>query len=388
MDARSALGPADVSDEQLTAMVADLLGSDPADTSVQGSQVEEFPYELPTITTAGRYWVSGSALVGDEDRPWRMFVKHIQSWSRSPLFGDVPPEHREMAEASVPWRTEALAYRSDLRERLPEGLCMPRALGVFDLDEKSAAVWLEEVRPDPTPWDLDTYARAAHLLGRLAVDQRVAALTDVGRHDFDIRTYRDGRLAIQVLPMLRDEGIWRHPLVAEAFDEETRSRLLAAADRADDLVEEVLALPRTTSHGDACPNNLLRTEGYDGFVLIDFGFWGGEPVGFDLSQLLVGDVQVGRRAGDDLRDGRGGDPAGLRRGPAGRGVPGPRGRRAARARPAADDLHRLLVPAVGAPRVRADSPAARDRSAPSGDRPVQPRPARRHRACVDDLDLR
>jgi hypothetical protein len=146
MDARSALGPADVSDDQLTAMVADLLGSDPTDTSVQRSQVEEFPYELPTITTAGRYWVSGSALVGDEDRPWRMFVKHIQSWSRSPLFEDVPPEHREMAEASVPWRTEALAYRSDLRERLPEGLCMPRALGVFDLDEKSAAVWLEEVR--------------------------------------------------------------------------------------------------------------------------------------------------------------------------------------------------------------------------------------------------
>ena len=84
-------------------------------------------------------------------------------------------------------------------------------------------MWLEEVRPDPTPWDLDTYARAAHLLGRLAVNQRVAALADVGRHDFDIGTYRDGRLAVQVLPMLRDEGIWRHPLVAGAFDEETRS---------------------------------------------------------------------------------------------------------------------------------------------------------------------
>ncbi len=64
MDGRSALGPADVSDEQLTAMVADLLGSDPRDTSVLGSTVEEFPYDLPAITTAGRYWVSGSAIVG------------------------------------------------------------------------------------------------------------------------------------------------------------------------------------------------------------------------------------------------------------------------------------------------------------------------------------
>jgi hypothetical protein len=301
MHDRSALGPADVSDEQLTSMVADLLGSDVATTRLLDSRADEFPYDLPAITTAGRYWVSGTALADDTERPWRMFVKHIQAWSRSPLFAEVPPEHREMAEASVPWRTEALAYRSDLRDRLPQGLCMARALGVFDLDEKSAAVWLEEVRPDLTPWDLRTYARAAHLLGRLAASDRVAALADVGRHDFDIRTYRDGRLALQVLPMLRDEGIWCHPLVADAFDDETRLRLLAAADWADDLVEEILALPRATSHGDACPNNLLRTEGWDGFVLIDFGFWGGEPVGFDLAQLLVGDVQVGRRTGDDLQ---------------------------------------------------------------------------------------
>ena len=32
-----------------------------------------------------------------------------------------------------------------------------------------------------------------------------------------------------------------------------------------------------------------------GFVLIDYGFWNLQPVGFDLSQLVVGDVQIGRR---------------------------------------------------------------------------------------------
>ena len=35
-------------------------------------------------------------------------------------------------------------------------------------------------------------------------------------------------------------------------------------------------------------------------MLIDYGFFGPGPIGFDLSQLLVGDVQVGRRSGDDL----------------------------------------------------------------------------------------
>ena len=37
-------------------------------------------------------------------------------------------------------------------------------------------------------------------------------------------------------------------------------------------------------------------------MMIDFGFWGGAPVGFDLSQLLVGDVQIGKRGADDLAE--------------------------------------------------------------------------------------
>ncbi len=40
--------------------------------------------------------------------------------------------------------------------------------------------------------------------------------------------------------------------------------------------------------------------------MIDFGFWGSAPVGFDLTQLLgrpaPGEVQVGRRGAQDLAD--------------------------------------------------------------------------------------
>ena len=35
-------------------------------------------------------------------------------------------------------------------------------------------------------------------------------------------------------------------------------------------------------------------------MLIDYGFWGPNPIGFDLGQLLVGDVQVGKRPAADL----------------------------------------------------------------------------------------
>ena len=301
MHDRSALGPADVSDVRLTGMVADLLGTDPASTTLVSSVAEEVQYDLPALTTAGRYWVRGTARVDHASVPFTFFVKHVQSWSRSPFFESVPVELRPMAEASVPWRTEPLVYRSDLRDRLPDGLTMPRALGVFDLDELSASIWLEAVQVQPAVWDTHRYARAAHLLGRLAGSPRVRELADVGHHDFHVRDYLRGRLNVQVLPMLHDERVWAHPLVAAAYDADLRARLVAAADLAPDVVEELATFPMTTSHGDACPNNLLAWAGSDGFVLIDYGFWTLQPVGFDLAQLLVGDLQLGRTTAGSLR---------------------------------------------------------------------------------------
>jgi lysophospholipase L1-like esterase len=93
-----------------------------------------------------------------------------------------------MAVASVPWRTEALVYRSDLAARLPDGLVMPAAHGVFDLDEGSASIWLEEVAEAPVEvaWDLDRFRLAAHLLGRLAASPGVSELADVGRDGWTV----------------------------------------------------------------------------------------------------------------------------------------------------------------------------------------------------------
>ena len=166
MGNRTLLGAADVSDEQLAAMVADLLAVDQVE--LDDVCVEEVAYDIPAITTASRHWVSGTATTADGTEPWRIFVKHIQSWERHPFFQYVPAEFQEMAAAAVPWRTEAEVYRSDLAERLPEGLTMPRALDVVDLDELSAAVWIEDVSAPEVAWDLERYRRAAYLLGRLA----------------------------------------------------------------------------------------------------------------------------------------------------------------------------------------------------------------------------
>ena len=279
-------------------MVADQLGRSPAEVELLRVDIETVDYDLSAITTGGRWWVRGDARVDGEVRPWSFFVKVVQSWSRSPLFEMVPEDIRDVAAASVPWRTEPLVYRSDLAARLPDGLLMPAAHGVFDLDDASASIWLEEVAAPPAPvtWDLDRFRHAAGLLGRVAANPRVAELADVGHDGWTVADYLDGRVTHQVVPMLRDPDVWHHPLMVGTFDAELRERLLAAADRVADHVAELEALPKLTGHGDACPNNLLpRSDGGPGFVLIDYGFWGSRPVGFDLGQLLVGEVQLGRR---------------------------------------------------------------------------------------------
>jgi hypothetical protein len=299
MGTRDALGAADVTDAQLAAMVADLLHED--EVELMDSQARVVDYDLPAITTAGRWWVSGHAATPCAKAPYRLFVKQVQCWSRSPFFEFVPEKLRDWAAATVPWRTEADVYRSDLVRLLPEGLSAPRALGVFDLDELSSSVWLEEVPLRPATWDTQRYERAAYLLGRFSASPGLAALGNLRHVEWTMTTYATGRLAVQVVPELMGDEVWQHPLCA-AFDDELKDRLRAAAARSPDLAAEADALPTMLSHGDACPNNLLATTASDDFVMIDFGYLGDAPIAFDLSQLLIGDVQIGRRSAEGLAE--------------------------------------------------------------------------------------
>jgi hypothetical protein len=165
------LGPADVGDDELDAFAAADLGVQHA--TVLTSSAEVFPYDRPAITTAGRYLVTGSARTGTgEVRAFSFFVKVIHSYERSPLRLAVPGHLRSEAAAFIPWRTEADLYRSDLRDRLPGGLTIPRAAAVRDLDADSAALWLEHIPPRRVTWDTGRHARAAYLLGRLAASRQ------------------------------------------------------------------------------------------------------------------------------------------------------------------------------------------------------------------------
>ncbi len=296
---QAVLGIADVDDGRLAAMVADQLGVPSAE--IVSVEAEVAPYDLEALTTAGRYWVRGTARHDGGVAPFAFFVKVVQSWSRSPIFAFVPAQMREAALAAMPWEREPRIYASDLGDRLPAGLSMPQAYSVEPLDELSAAVWLEAVDVDPVRWDVDRFTRAAHLLGRLAASDRVAPLGTLGEVPDVVRSYYFGRFEAQVLPVLRDDEVWAHPVVAPAFDERLRDDMRAAAEAMLGRLAELDDVPVLTLHGDACTRNLLVRRGSDdGFVLIDFGFWGRGPVGFDLTQLLIGEVQMGERAASEL----------------------------------------------------------------------------------------
>src|SRR5262245_7767155 len=225
MRSREALGAADVTDAQLAAMVADLLHED--EVELLDSRVDLVDYHLPAITTGGRWWISGHVATPCAKVPFRLFVKQVQSWSRSPLFVHLPEEIRDWAEATVPWRTEADVYRSDLPGLLPAGLSAPRAVGVFDVDEKASSFWIEEVPNQPAVWDTARYERAAYLLGRFSGSPALAHLAGLRHVEWTMNTYATGRLAYQVVPILLDEEVWQHRLCS-TFDDELKDRLRAA----------------------------------------------------------------------------------------------------------------------------------------------------------------
>jgi hypothetical protein len=181
---------------------------------------------------------------------------------------------------------------------------MPRAHAVRPVDDLSAALWLEAVDHVPDRWQLGRFTEAARLLGRLAASPDVRPFADVGRgaQQQVVRSYAQGRVRHQLQPAYEDDGVWEHPVVAGSFSPELRERMLSTLRGLGDLVDELESVPEMALHGDACSRNLLvRCDG-SGFSLIDFGFWSKGPVGFDLGQLLVGEVQTGERPAAELAE--------------------------------------------------------------------------------------
>lgn len=271
--------------------LAGLLGVD----RVPDHRVVTVAYDLQTITTGGRWWVSGHAERAGALEEFRLVAKLVRSADRSPVWPFIPPGGQALTLAMLDWRIEPAVYASDLDTVLPPDLAMPRCHAVQPVDDDSAVVWLEAVSHRDRGWNDADLVRVARVLGRLAGSAAVAAVADRVGHPYgprQARAYWEGRLSMQFGTAYRDPACWEHPVLAVAVDAPTRDRLLGLLAAAPALVAEVEELPLLSAHGDACANNLLLTE--DAVVAIDWAFFCRTRLGFDLSQLVVSDVELGR----------------------------------------------------------------------------------------------
>jgi hypothetical protein len=286
------LGPARLTDVALTTLVRESLG-DPA-AELGPWRVEPVDYVSGTPSTGALLRVLGSTAAG---APWSLFCKVLQSARHWPLINLIPEEVRGEFMSDFPWRAELDSYACGLP--LPAGLRLPRIHLADDLGEDRLALWMEDVRTDPEPWDLARFARAAHLLGRLAALRAEERLPEVPPRGLSMRYYLRGRVLLGALPAIADPGPWEHPLLAG--HRHLRADLLRLGDLLPALLDGVDALPHTRAHGDASPQNLLvPVDRSAEFVAIDWGFNDLLPVGFDLGQLLIGLAHAGELSAADL----------------------------------------------------------------------------------------
>lgn len=228
-----------------------------------------------------------------DGRTVRLFVKTLQSFALSPILEFVPPPQREDAIARFPWRVEAqvfaevtLSPRSDFRP--------PKIHLIEGPDNLRARLWTEFVDQRPMSWDLDAYAAAARGLGRFAARHRDGQIVGEVPNPAMLAGYYHGRIANFALPRLHDPSFWRHPLVAEAVDDQLREDLRALEADVPAILRALDRLPQAFAHMDACPQNLLAPVSQaDVLVAVDWGFASVQPIGADLAQLLAGRAESG-----------------------------------------------------------------------------------------------
>jgi hypothetical protein len=187
------------------------------------------------------------------------------------------------------WRRELDALATRLADQWCEpSLGMPEVVEMVERPDGTVELWCEDVAARTgSALTIGDLGRFAHLLGR--GQGRVTAATGAApvaspewlSHDF-IRSYGAAKAVDE--RVWDDDEAWAHPYVADTY-RPLRPRLEAMhRDRAQWLA--LLAqLPRTLSHNDVWPNNLLaRADG--SFVLVDWSFVGDGALGEDPANLV------------------------------------------------------------------------------------------------------
>jgi hypothetical protein len=250
--------------------------------------IRQAAHRVDNMTTAELLHVRGALVDGTD---WEAFAKVLHPASASPLMAYIPADHHESVLRNLNWLDEPAIYRSALSTDLPDGLRMPRLLAVEELADR-VVLWLEQIEPR-TSWSIPDYQLAARSLGAMAgrwPERRVTEELGVQRRDLAYLFF--GKLANVDLPILATDEHWSDPHVARVAGPGFRAELEALIERAPMRIAAAEGLPHAMSHGDATPDNLLRTA--EGICAIDWSYGSSGPLGADLGQLLAGRFDTGQ----------------------------------------------------------------------------------------------
>jgi hypothetical protein len=260
---------------------------------IESVEIRPASHRIDNMTTAALHHVEVALVDGSR---CEVFAKVLQPACSSPLMAFVPEDHHADVMRNLNWLDEPAVYRSALSADLPDGLRMPRLFAI-DADDDRIVLWLEQVDADPS-WTTDDYHLAARSLGAMAgrwPEPRVRNELGIGRRDLAYLFF--GKLANVDLPVLATGEHWADPVVDRIAGARFRADLEALIDRAPMRLAAAEELPHAMSHGDATPDNLLRTV--DGIVAIDWSYGSSGPLGADLAQLLAGRFDAGTADPDD-----------------------------------------------------------------------------------------
>jgi hypothetical protein len=308
--AAEALGWAALNPAELAAITSSVTGHPVREPLVSATPIN---YTWGSVATAGLWRVDVRDAASSVE--YAYFVKLLRHTRLWPGLRYLPDDAtREEFVDFFPWRAELDMYESGIAAVLPDGMRMPALHHVKHANGDHIALWWEFVPERPGPWRLADYRRAAYLLGRLAARRREGA--EVNRwlpevclvptaHGSALRYFAAGRVLRGAVPYLLGEELWQHPVVVAAMervaDPDVQTQLRALCQRVPQLLDMLDTLPQTHAHGDATPQNLLLPVSEpDIVVVIDWGFGGLLPIGFDLGQLVAGLAQAGEADPDEL----------------------------------------------------------------------------------------
>ncbi|MFI0960790.1 hypothetical protein ACH4S8_05155 [Streptomyces sp. NPDC021080] len=256
---------------------------------VSGFTGEPVGYESWSRASDGLHALRGTASTDAGDRAWELVLKQVRYRRWKPGRRDLARQIDDGGDGPADWaywRREALALASPLPAAAGGDFAAVRCLGIVPLPGERLRLWLERV--DGTPgeaWTAGELLDTAECLGGFharSLRQRPAHREWWCRPFLEQAALHE-RFAL--IDRVAEAATSADPAVRRLFPRETAAALRVLAQRHDDAVRTLRALPASLVHRDLTPRNLFRTAGRT--VAIDWGQVGLGPAGEDLATLTL-----------------------------------------------------------------------------------------------------